>query len=453
MASAAATLADAGSRISLWIYLAALPATAKASFVQLQTSGGTARVRLYLTTAGVLQLWNAATAQIGTDGATLSTGQWYRISLAYTITSTTINRFELFVNGVSSISITNATLSNTGTDTLGIGNWDTNTGLDFRSSDHYVDNSSALTDPGNIWVTAKRPNANGSANAFTTQIGAGGSGYGSGHSPQVNERALSTTNGWSLSNTTLATEEYSIENRSTGDIDITGATIVDFMGWMYAVIASTSNSPVQKIIVAGTGTTKTLAVTNAMYTQIAGSSTYPAGNTDIGMSSQYTTTPHLASLFECGIIMAFIPVNAYTLTTTVGAFVLSGIATTFTKALHLILSVGTFVLTGISVGLSKGRTLVASVGTFVLTGIATNFIKALLTGINVTFTVLRNYTLSAITAIYTFIGNSIIIRGNGSWKWIKQSKNSSSYSNQTRHTSSYSKQSKNSSSWTDQTKN
>ncbi|WP_323162301.1 hypothetical protein, partial [Pseudomonas fluorescens] len=80
-----------------------------------------------------------------------------------------------------------------------------------------VDDSSALTDPGNIWVAAKRPNANGTTNGFTTQIGSGGSGYGSGHSPQVNERALSTTNGWSMVGAGAAvTEEYNIESKSTG---------------------------------------------------------------------------------------------------------------------------------------------------------------------------------------------------------------------------------------------
>ena len=54
-------------------------------------------------------------------------------------------------------------------------------------------------DPGAILVTAKRPFTNGTTeDGFTTQIGASGSGYGSGHTPQVNERPLSQTNGWSV---------------------------------------------------------------------------------------------------------------------------------------------------------------------------------------------------------------------------------------------------------------
>lgn len=296
------TLADAGTRISLWVYINALP-NALESFILITPT----IFRLRMTTGGVLQLWNGTVGQIGSNGATLSTGQWYRISIAYTITSTTINRIELFVDGVSSISITNATIGGTGSSILQLGNAVADTLFDWRSSDHYIDNSSALTDPGNIWVTAKRPNANGTAVEFTTQIGAGGSGYGSGHSPQVNERALSTTNGWSLSTTTRKTEEYSIESISQGDIDITGATIIDFMGWISASVDSTANSPVHRIIVSGTTTAKTMTTSARVYTQMAASSTYPTGNTDIGMDAQYTTTPHLTRLFECGIIVAYIP--------------------------------------------------------------------------------------------------------------------------------------------------
>ena len=297
------TVSDTGSRVSFYIYLNALP-SANATVLILRSAANAIKIKI--TSAGVVKLFETVN-EIGTDGPTLSTGVWYRISLAYTITSTTVNRFEVFVDGVSAISVTNATITNTGTSLIRFGNLDGNLTLDFRSSDYYVDDSSTLTDPGNIWVTAKRPNANGTAVEFTTQIGAGGSGYGTGHSPQVNERALSVTNGWSISTTTKKTEQYSIESASTGDINLTGATIIDYMGWIYAAVDSIADSPVHNIIVGGTATAKTMATVNTMFTQVKGSSTYPAGSTDIGMDAQYTTTPHLTSLFECGIIVAYIP--------------------------------------------------------------------------------------------------------------------------------------------------
>lgn len=293
---------DAGSRTSVYIYLNALP-TSTASLLEWHVdNGGAVNFKLKITSAGVLQLFET-TNQIGTNGTTLSTGQWYRISLAYTITSTTINRFEQFVDGVSSISVTNATITTIGTSGLYVGNQDGDATLDFRSSDHYVDDSASLTDTGNIWVTAKRPNANGTAVNFVTQIGSGGSGYGTGHSPQVNERALSVTNGWSIVAVAATTEEYNIESASTGDIDISAATIVDYAGWVYtnALIAETG-----QIIVNNVTSNISIATANTMFTAFAGSTTYPAGTgTDIGEVTSSTATT--VSLYECGILVAYKP--------------------------------------------------------------------------------------------------------------------------------------------------
>lgn len=300
----AAVLAGAGGRISFYVYLVALPAaTSKLCFLKQTGFGGNVAV-IQVTNTGVLQLAEN-TSQIGSNGPTLATGQWYRISLAFTVTSTVVNRFEAFVGGVSAISVTNAVLTNaspadfrmgtlTGFDTL----------LEFRSSDHYIDDSNALTDPGNIWVTAKRPNANGTTNGFTTQIGSGGSGYGSGHSPQVNERPLSVTNGWSMIGAGSAvTEEYNIENKSTGDIDISTATIVDFMGWVYAKAALSETA---SIVVAGASSNISLTSSNTMFTKFAGSSTYPPGSgADIGIITATTVTT--VSLYEGGIVVAYIP--------------------------------------------------------------------------------------------------------------------------------------------------
>lgn len=302
-----AVLADAGSRISFYIYFNALP-NATASPVIVQKSDNSSIVlRIRITSGGILQLWND-TVQIGSNGSTLSTGVWYRISLAYTITSTTINRFELFRNGISDISITNATLGQTSSSNFLIGNTGGNATLDVRSSDHYIDDSSSLTDTGDIWVTAKRPFANGTANNFVTQIGAGGSGYGTGHSPQVNERPLSTTNGWSIIGAGSAvTEEYNIENSATGDIDISGATIVDYLGW---VSASALAAETINVIVNGTNFAQALTTSATVYIKIKGSATYPAGTgTDIG--AQTDTALTTTSLYECGIVVAYTPSTGY----------------------------------------------------------------------------------------------------------------------------------------------
>jgi hypothetical protein len=173
-------------------------------------------------------------------------------------------------------------------------------------SDFYIDNSSSLTDTGNIWVTAKRPVANGTTNGFSTQIGSGGSGYGTGHSPQVNERPLSTTNGWSMVGAGSAvTEEYNIEGKSVGDIDISTATIIDWLGWVSikALAGETGN-----VIIDGASVAQAITTTATLYTKIKGSATYPAGTgADIGF--QTTTALTTVSLYECGVIVAYIPAS------------------------------------------------------------------------------------------------------------------------------------------------
>jgi hypothetical protein len=296
------SLTGAGSRLSLYIYLVALPGAT--SVICAATDGTSGGVEFKLTSAGVLQLarWDTD-AQIGSNGPTLTTGKWYRISLAYTITSTVVNRFEVFVDGASAISVTNATIGAATVTALKVGNLSGNASLDMRSSDHYTDNSSSLIDTSNIWVTAKRPNANGTTNGFTTQIGSGGSGYGTGHSPQVNERPLSITNGWSIIGAGSAvTEEYNIEGKSTGDIDISLTTILDYMGW---VSASSAVSETAQIIVNGVASNISLVNVSGIFTNYAGSAVYPSGGADIGIITATTVTT--VSLYECGIVVAYIP--------------------------------------------------------------------------------------------------------------------------------------------------
>ncbi len=170
----------------------------------------------------------------------------------------------------------------------------------------YVDSGSNLKDPGNIWVTAKRPNANGTANNFSTQVGSGGSGYGTGHSPQVNERPLSTTNGWSVVGAGSAvTEEYNVENTAAGDIDISNPniSIIDVAGWVNAssLVGETTN-----IILNGSSLSQAITSTNTTYTKFAGSPIYPLGaGADIGIQTDTSLTT--VTLNELGVMVAYIP--------------------------------------------------------------------------------------------------------------------------------------------------
>lgn len=294
------TIADSGARIGFYIYIVAY-ISVQQSIVLLMTSGAAVNlVKLRMDPSGYIFLVNSSNTQLGSNGPTLSLNKWYRISIAYTITSTTVNRFELFVDGASAISVTNATLTATGTSAIYIGNGGSDASLDVRISDIYVEKNSSLTDPGNMIMKAIRPFANGTLNQFTTQIGAGGSGYGTGHAPQVNERALSVTNGWSIQNAATQTEEYFIENIDVGDFNMANATPIDYMGWVNAKDAVGS---VANIIVAGNLSNITLTTAFVTYIKMLGSKNYPNLGNAIGMDTNNVN--QLFSLAECGIIGAY----------------------------------------------------------------------------------------------------------------------------------------------------
>lgn len=309
-------LIASGGRINYFWYVKTLPNATDTIGGICQASFGADVVRIRLTSAGVLQLTNSANTQLGSNGPTLATGQWYRFVFAYAITSTTVNGLKLLVFDstntlVGSISVTNGTLVNITPAEFYFGNASGNTIGDFRASDFYLDDSNGLTDPGNVWSTAKRTFSNGTTVGFVTQIGAGGSGYGTGHAPQVNERPNSDADGWSkVVAGSAITEEYNIEAKNVGDIDISAATIIDYMGW---VRAKSLVSETAQIIV--NGVTSNIALTSVInfFTKIAGSSTYPAGTgSDIGIVTATTSTT--VSLYEAGINVAYIP-SATILTT------------------------------------------------------------------------------------------------------------------------------------------
>lgn len=304
-------LQDAGFCASAWVRLSAIPSTDMLVLSTYQAGFGSAPLALAVTSAGKLRLVrDDGAAYIGAAGATvLSATTWTRITIAAVITSGSNWTCKAYVNGVLELTRTNAdaTLTLTGVSefsatvdrALAAG---TRSALTVWYDDVYVDDRTDLTDCGDIRVTAKRPIANGTTNGFTTQIGAGGSGTGTGHSPQVNEQPLSQTNGWSMIGAGSAiTEEYNVESVSAGDIDLTGQTIVDWMGWVFAksLVGETG-----KILVKNTQSNIALTSTPTLFIAPASSASYPAGSgTDIGIVTDTSLTT--VSLYECGVIVAY----------------------------------------------------------------------------------------------------------------------------------------------------
>lgn len=314
-------LADAGRRINCNFRFTALPG-ATVTIVGGQTAASANVFLLQMTTAGKLQIVpTGATTVLGTT--VLSVNTWYRLSVSYTYTNSTTFRFDFRVNGNLEGSATAGTMSASVTSILNLqagSNFGANVSVWFDNV--YVDDGSDYADPGAgvtnpLQVTNKRSFANGTTNGFTTQIGSGGSGYGTGHAPQVNEQPLSTTNGWSMIGVGSAvTEEYNVENASTGDVNLTGATIKGVRGWVYAKSALAETG---SIVVDGTSTNIALTSTNTLFTQNSATPTvFPAGTgTDIGVVTSTTVTT--VSLYECGVLVCFNPAAAASTTKTLAA--------------------------------------------------------------------------------------------------------------------------------------
>lgn len=310
------TLADAGRRISVFVRWEAFGTATAGYFLGVGDNGETNDIFLLKTnSSGNIQLDSvgAGVTSTTTGSTVLSLNTWYQVDLCYTITNATNWRCDVHLTTAGGVTTTEISKSSAGSITINTGSsvlvlvaFQMGNSKSMWYDNIYIDDGATYAYPGNILVTAKRPNANGTTNGFTTQIGAGGSGYGSGHSPQVNERALSTTNGWSMIGAGAAvTEEYNIENAATGDVPIRPEWVVDYVGWVYAkALASETAS----IIVNGVSSNISLTSTNTFFAKVAGSTTYPVGTgADIGIIT--TTALTTVSLYECGIMVAYIPVT------------------------------------------------------------------------------------------------------------------------------------------------
>ena len=92
---------------------------------------------------------------------------------------------------------------------------------------------------------------------------------------------------------------------------------------------------------------------------------------------------------------------------------------------------GTYNLAGQSNILNRVINLICSAGSYALTGFT------------ISFTRLHGYIIEARTGFYNLIGGVISLAGSGSWKWNKQTKNNSTFTNKTKNSSSWNEQIKN----------
>lgn len=298
-------LPAAGSRLSTYIRFTALPTNAT-RFISFSNSGGGQNNKNFgisLNTSGKLEIRDNGNGVQATGTTTLSSNTDYRVSIAVSKTSQLVNTVTVYLNSDPEVTATNIDMSGADMADLVMGQMDNGTTINttIYFAHIFVDDGTS-GDTGDIRVTAKRPLSNGSANNWSTNGSAGG--YGTGNARYENEQPLNTSNFMSTTGTSSQVEEYSIEGASVGDVDISGKTIVDYTGWVYA---NASTSLTANIVLANLQSNVSLTTTNTMFTKAAGSGTYPAGNTDIGMNAG--TTAGTKSMYEAGIMVAYVPTN------------------------------------------------------------------------------------------------------------------------------------------------
>ena len=309
----AGILADTGRRISLWFRFDTAFAATAGIFSTPQSDGVTQVIVVQMTSSRTLIL--SPTGATSASGSTvLATNTWYRLALSYYITNTTTYTAKLYIHDSNNILLetltANAgTLSLTTTNALSIrvgAPAGANRNVWFDSI--FVDDgasSASQPDTGDIRVTAKRPFANGTTNGFT---GTGaGSGYGSGNAVYVNEQPLNVATYVSVVAAGVTTEEYNVEDRATGDVDLTGNAIVDLCGWLYAKAAMAETG---SMVLNGATSNISLTSTTTMFQAYAGATSYPAGTgTDIGIVTTALATT--VTLYEAGILVAYTPFKAF----------------------------------------------------------------------------------------------------------------------------------------------
>jgi hypothetical protein len=298
-----ATVQDAGARITLWVNFATLPATS-AELFRIQTASSAATLLGLSMTSGGL-LYNTFGTQ--TNGATaIAANTWTRISVAYTVTSTTVNTLKAWVNGTLQWTVSNVTLTGTGTSCIAVGLMDSASAGTNRIAyydDLYIDDSNALTDPGDVRVTVKLPSAAGSTNAFDTLVGSGTNRW-----DRVSERPFSVTNGLQHAATTQVSELFTVQDAATGDANLTGATILGYVGYVWAKVGSGTVSATTAgpgLTLAGATTNLTLTTSAALYRVYSTTATYPSTNQALGMRSNTNTADTF--FYEGGIMIAYTP--------------------------------------------------------------------------------------------------------------------------------------------------
>lgn len=210
-------------RACMWWY-APSHSTGIDNLILLLNSAGVQYFGVRRRSDGVLSLWDYTTERtVGTHGA-ISVG-WHHLAVAWSYTSSSVNEFRVWLDGVLVITATDVTWTYEPGGGLRIGKGSNN--FAGYIDDIYVDDANTLDCLPEIFVTAKLPAADNAGN-FDTGIGSGTNRY-----DRVSERTLSTTNGWQHAAATQVQENYTLQSASAGDVDISSENLLARCAWIY----------------------------------------------------------------------------------------------------------------------------------------------------------------------------------------------------------------------------
>lgn len=287
------SLADAGRRITFGFRAVTNLPSADAVIFYALDSSFLPNFAVYLRTTGKLSVSDGTTFVDGV--ATLAVNTWYHITVAYLIVSTTNWVVVVWVDGVGDIVASHADFTLPNASSFGAW-WGYVTAPGASRTCHiddlWIDDDAGLTFPGLVRVTYKAPTTT-NTNGFDTNVG----------TQAVNERPISEANGKTHANTTDVAQNYNLQARSAGDVDITNKHVTAVIGWIWAVKGAGTGTG-EDITLDGVDTSIALTTTSSLFRVYSNTNVYPAAAAGIGMRSTVGTAD--TTLYECGALIVYV---------------------------------------------------------------------------------------------------------------------------------------------------
>lgn len=229
------------------------------------------------------------------DGITpLFINTWNRLSVSYVLNDVDDLEVKVYVNSIEELSIEQASTGGFSPLFTLLYGWVTSPGIDHLCwfDQIAIDDGDDLSDPGNVLMTAKLP-ATVNEDEWDTTTGTGA----------VDERPLSETNLRRHNAATSARQTYTLETADEGDIDISGETLLGYMGWAWARMQSQGDDFFLVLNGVEINRTSQIQVTPSLIKHAVSSSTYPSNAAGVGARTNEEGVD--TYLFECGAVVAY----------------------------------------------------------------------------------------------------------------------------------------------------